>query len=130
MPQAAVTDWHGAVRAAMVPEPAENLQSGAGRGSWTETARVTIGARDGAVLERDEAAMGAHAPEDRGSKGGEGRGAVGMGLPMDVPGEGPDGGGEGFEQAHWVHGFFAQSAGDQGAGWARDQAVRWGGQPR
>jgi hypothetical protein len=130
MEKAAVTDCHAALREAMVQEPAEKLQSVAVGGSWTAPARLARGARDGAVLERDDAALGESDPEERGSQGGEGSVAGVLGLTMDVPGDGPDCWGAVLPHSHLAHGVFAQSAGEQGEGFDRATAVRSGGQPR
>src|SRR5262245_53117558 len=112
MPKAEVTDFHEAVREDMLQEPADKLHSVEVGGSWTDTARFTIGESDGAVLERDDAAIGDSDPEDIGSKVGEGRVAMVIGLTMDVPGDGPDCWGDVLQQSNLAHGFFEQSAVD------------------
>jgi hypothetical protein len=130
MQKAEVTDFHEAVREDMLQEPADKLHSVEVSGSWTDTARFAIGESDGAVLERDDAAIRDSDPEDIGSKVGEGRVAVVIGLTMDVPGDGPDFWGDVLQQSNLAHGFFEQSAVDQGEGFDRDKEVSSGGQPR
>ena len=90
MQQAEVTDFHEAVREDMVQEPADTRHGVEVGGSWACTARCTIGESDGAVLERDEAAIGDSDPEDRGGEVLKGGVAVVLGLTMDVPGAVPD----------------------------------------
>ena len=102
MQKAKVTDFHEAVREDMLQEPADKLYSVEVGGSWAGTARVTIGESNDAVLERDDAAIGDSDPEDIGSKVGEGRVAVVIGLTMDVPGDGPDCWGESYDQKLWM----------------------------
>jgi len=90
MQTADVTDFQEAIREDMWEEPPEKLQGVEVAGSWACTARLTIGASDGAVLERDDAAMGERDPEDRGGEVCEGGVSIVRGLPVDVPGDGPD----------------------------------------
>ena len=87
--KAAGADLHEAIGEDMLEEPAETCQDVALGGAWARTARVTIGAGDGAVLERNDAAVGAGDLEDRGGEGGAGGVALVMGLTLHVPGERP-----------------------------------------
>jgi hypothetical protein len=58
MEKAEVADLHEAMGQDMVEEPAEKLDGVEGGGAWASTARLAGGEGDGAVVERDEAAIG------------------------------------------------------------------------
>src|SRR5881409_1708882 len=74
----------------MLEEPAEKLHGVEVGGAWACPSGLTIGESDGAVLERDDAAIGDSDPEDRGGEVCEGGVSVVLGLTVDVPGDGPD----------------------------------------
>src|SRR5262245_40252550 len=90
MQKAEVTDFHEAIREDMLEEPTDKLHGVEVDGSWACTARFTIGESDGAVLERDDAAIGDRDPEDIGGEVFEGGVSIVMGLTVDVPGDVPD----------------------------------------
>ena len=114
----------------MLEEPAEKFHDVELGGAWARTARFTIGEGDGAVLERNDAAVGDGDLEDIGGEVGEGGVSIVIGLTVDVPGDGPDLWGDVLQQSNLAHGFFEQSAVDQGEGFDRDKEVDSGGQPR
>jgi hypothetical protein len=111
--KAAVTDVHEAIREDMWQEPAEKLPGVEVGGSWTCTVRLTRGESDGAVLEREDAALGERAPEARGGEVGEGGVSVVIGLTMDGPGDGPDLWGDVPQQSGVAHIFLQERAGDR-----------------
>ena len=85
-----MTALEKAIGQAMREASAEKLH-GVERGrAWACPAACTGGDGDGAVLARDDAAVGDGALEDLWSEGWEGRVAVGGGLAVDVPGGLPD----------------------------------------
>jgi hypothetical protein len=85
MQKAEVAVFHEAIGQDMLEEPAEKLPDVELGGSWAGTSRFTIGEGDGAVVEAHDTSVGDGAPEDIRGKGGEGRGAVCIGLTMDIP---------------------------------------------
>src|SRR4029450_1829902 len=87
---AAVADVHETVRQARLAEPAEKFSAIKVRGAEADTAPFPGGAGDRAVLPADETGVGDGALADRRGKGGAGGGAVVMGLPVDMPRDGPD----------------------------------------
>ena len=113
MQKAAVTDFHEAIREDMLQEPADKLHGVEVGGSWACTFRFTIGESDGAVLKREEAAIGDSDPEDIGGEVCEGGVAVVIGLTMDVPGDGPDLWGDVPQQSGVAHSFLKESAVDR-----------------
>ena len=86
MQKAAVTDLEKASGQDMLEESAEQLQGVEIGRAWAGTAECTGGEGDGAVLERDDAAVGDGDLEDLGGEVCAGRVAVGVGLAVDVPG--------------------------------------------
>jgi hypothetical protein len=90
MQKAEVTDLHEAVREDMLEEPADKLHGVEVGGSGACTARFTVGESDGAVLKRDDAAIGDSNPEDIGGEVVDGGVSVVIGLTVDVPGDVPD----------------------------------------
>ena len=87
---AAVPDFHAAVRQDVRQEPAEKLSGVQGRGAEACTAHFPGGESDRAVREAAEALVSESNRADSGGQRGEGGMAVGMGLTLDMPGEGPD----------------------------------------
>jgi hypothetical protein len=112
MEHADMPDCHTAIGQDMLEEPAETLSGVTVRGAEACTAHVPGGERDRAVLEADETLVGEGDVEDRGGEGGQGGVAVVIGLTVDVPGDGPDLGGEVLQQAGLPHLFVQESAGD------------------
>jgi hypothetical protein len=129
MQKAAVPDFHEAIGQDMGEEPVEKLDNVAGEGSWACTARLTIGDGDGAVVEAHDAAVGDGAPEDLGGEGGEGRVALGIGLSVDVPGDGPDLWIDVLSQPGAAHVFLEERAGEGREGFHRDKEVGSRGSP-
>ena len=110
MEKAEVTDLDKAIGQDMLEESAEQLHGVELGSAWAGTAELTGGEGDGAVLERDDAAVGDGDLEDRGGEGGEGRVAVGVGLAVDVPVGMPDQWVDLLQQSSLVHIFFEESA--------------------
>jgi hypothetical protein len=129
MEQAKVADLHEAVREHVLEEPADTLYSVEWSGAWACTAYFSVGERDRAVLEADDALVGDGDPEDVGSKGGEGGGSMVLGLTMDIPGDGPDLRVDVLQQSGVAHVFFEESAVDGGEGFNGDKKVSSGGAP-
>jgi hypothetical protein len=111
-------------------EPAEKRQAGKGGGAGAGMADFPRAEGDRAVCEAHETAGGESDREDRGGAGGAGRVAVVVGLTLDVPGEGPDLGGDILQQSGGAQGVFAEGAGEGGEGCDGDKAVGAGGEPR
>ena len=76
------------------------------------TAHFPGGAGDGAIRETDETLVGDGDPEDRGGEVVQGGVSVVMGPTMDMPGDGPDLGGDVLQHAGLAHVFFAERAGE------------------
>lgn len=127
--QAARTDVHQAIGQDVRKEPAKQRHDVEVGGAWACTAHVTVGTRDRAVRARDDTTMGESDPEAIGGEGGEGRVAVVLGLPVDVPRDGPHLGGDGLQPSSVAQGCCAESAGDGGEGVDRDNEVGSGGAP-
>ena len=98
-------------------------------GSWASTSRLAVGESDGAVFERDDAAVGDGDPEDIGGEVGEGRVAVVIGLTMDVPGDGPDLGVDVLQQSGLAHLLFVNGTVDRGEGFDGDKESGSRGSP-
>jgi hypothetical protein len=90
MEQADVADFHEAVRQDMREEAAEKLYDVKVSSAWAGTANFTVGERDRAVFEADDAWGGDGDPEDIGGEGGEGGVSIMNGPTMAIPGDGPD----------------------------------------
>src|SRR5262249_12992503 len=112
MEQAAVADLHAAVRPAMWEEATEQLHDVKARRPEACPAHLTGGAGDRAVRAAAKTLGGDSALEARGSEGGAGGAALGMGLPGDVPGAGPDRGGDGLQPSGLAHTCWAARAVD------------------
>jgi hypothetical protein len=89
MHQAAVADFHAAIREDVLEDPADTLKSVEVGGAWACTLGFTIGEGDGAILKRDAAAVGYRHFADRGGEVLAGRVAVWIGPTVDVPGDSP-----------------------------------------
>src|SRR2546430_9401599 len=98
-------------------------------GAGARTAHFPISEGDRAVLEAYDTAVGDRDSEDRRGEGGEGGVAVVGGLTRDVPGDGPDLGGDILQQSGLAHIVFADGAGDGGEGVHGDKDVGAGGHP-
>jgi len=129
MEQAAVADCHEAVRPDMREEPAETLSGVTGRGAAAGTAHGTGGASHRAVCEADEPMGGAGDLADLGGQGGEGGGAGMMGLPVAVPGAGPDLWLAVLQPSGRAQGGCEARAGEGGERCDRDKAGGSGGAP-
>src|SRR5207302_1084191 len=81
----------------------------------------TIGESDGAVLERDDAAIGDSDPEDIGGEVCEGGVSVVIGLTVDVPGGVPDLWVDVLQQSGCAHLLFPNGAVDGGEGFHGDK---------
>src|SRR5262249_11835249 len=94
MKKTAMPDFHATIGQDVLEEPAEKLHDVKVHGAETCTAHFPVGERNRAVRQRDDAAGGEGDVEDIRSKGGEGGVTVGLRLTVDVPGDGPDLGGD------------------------------------
>jgi hypothetical protein len=129
MQKAEVPDLHEALRENVLEEPAEKLDAVKGGGSWAATAGFTGGEGDGTVLESHETSMGDGAPEDRGGEGGAGGVTIAPRLRVDIPGDGPDLGGDVLPQSGVAHVVFEDGAGERRESLPRDQEGGSGGEP-
>jgi hypothetical protein len=129
MEQAAVADFHHAFGQDGREEAAEQLQDVALGRAKAGTAHFPGGDGDGTVHEAHEAAVGDGHFADGGSEGGEGSGAVGLCLPVAIPGERPHLGSDVRQQAGVLHGVFAERTGDGGERFDRHKAVGARGHP-
>ena len=130
MKQAAVADWHDAVRPDRLEEPTEKLPDLKVRRAEAGTAHFTVGKSDRAVREADETLIGDGDLEDSGGKGGEGGVAVVRCLTRDMPGDGPDLGVAILQQSGLAHIVLEDGSGDGGEGLHGDKAGGSGGSPR
>ena len=121
MQQAAVADLHKASGQAMREAPADTGNGGERGGAWACPAGLTVGEGDGAVLEAHEAAVGKSDFADLGGEVCQGGVAVGMGLAVDVPGDGPALGGELLQQTGLAHVFLKESTVAGGEGFDGDK---------
>ena len=113
----------------MREEPAAQRDDVKGSRSEACPANCPVGAGDRAVREADETLVGDGDRADRGGKGGAGGVAVVISPTVDVPGEGPDLGVDGLQEAGLAHVCFADGAGEGGARLHGDTAVGSGGLP-
>jgi hypothetical protein len=90
MEQAEVAHLHAAMGQDMLEEPANQFDDVEVGSAEARTAHFPGGERDGAVREADETLIGESDSEDIRGEGDEGGVAVGVGLTVDVPGDGPD----------------------------------------
>jgi hypothetical protein len=88
--KAEVAHLHAARRQDMLEAAAPTLKDVEAGGAWTGTAWFAGGAGDAALLPAAEAPVGDGHFADRGRQVGEGGGALGIGLAVDVPWGGPD----------------------------------------
>ena len=105
----------------MLEEPAEKLHDVEVGGARARTAYFPVSEGDRAVLEAHATAVGHSDSEDIGGEVGEGGVAVGIGLTMDVPGDGPELGVEVLQQSGVAHLFLEARAVDRGEGFDRDK---------
>jgi len=112
MEHADLPDFHTAIGPDRREEPAETRHDVEVGSAWACPAHLTGGKSDRAVLATDNPWGGEGNPADRGSEGGAGGVAVVLRLPVDVPGEGPDLGGEGLQESGWAPLGFAERTGD------------------
>jgi hypothetical protein len=122
-------DFLEALGADVLEEAAEQRSAIEGGGAGARTAHCPGGDGDRAGLQRDDTAVGDSDAEDSGGTGGAGRVAGVMGLPVDVPGAGPDLGGDVLQQSSLAHVCLEECAGDGGEGFDRDTEVGTGGAP-
>jgi hypothetical protein len=108
MEQAEMTDFHEALGQDGLEEPAEKFHDVEVGGAGARTARVTVGEGDGAVLERNDAAVGDGDLEDIRGEVLAGRRAVGIGLAVDVPVDVPDQWVDLCQQSSLAHIFFEE----------------------
>ena len=127
--QAEVADCHKAIGPDRREEAAETLSAVEAGGAEASTAHVPVGARTGTIREADETVVGDGNLADLRGAGRTGGVAVVLGLTVDIPGDGPDLGGEVLQQTDLAHLFFADGTGDGGEGFDRDKAVGPGGPP-
>jgi hypothetical protein len=113
----------------MREEPAEQLYAIEVGRAGACTAHWPGGAGDRVVREADEAVVGDGHLADRRSEGRQGGVAVGVGLTVAMPGDGPDLRGDGLQQAGVVHLCLEKRPGNGGERFNRDEAVGSGGTP-
>jgi hypothetical protein len=113
----------------VLQEPAETRHDVEVGGAWASTAHFPGGESHGAVCETHDAVVGDGDLENRGGAGGAGGVAVGLGLAVDGPGEGPDLGSDVRQQSGVAHGFLEEGAGEGGERCDRDKAGGPGGPP-
>ena len=89
-----MADFHEAIGQDMLEEPAEKLSAVEVGGAEAGTAHFPVGECHGTIREADETAVGDGHLEDIRGEGGEGGVAVVVGLTVDIPGDGPDLGGD------------------------------------
>lgn len=123
MQKAEVADFHEAVRQDMLEEAAEKLHDVELCRPWAGTAHFAVGAGDRAVREADETVGGDGHREDIGSEVRQGGVAVVMGLTVDIPGDGPDLGGDVLQEASLAHLFLEKRTGNGGERSDRDEEV-------
>ena len=129
MEQAEGADFHETIGQDMLKESAEKLHDIKVGGAEAGTAHFPVGEGHRAVRKRDNAAVGNGDLEDRGGEGGKGRGAVVVGLTVDVPGDRPDLRIDVLQQTRSVHLFFAERTVEGREGFDGDNAVGAGGAP-
>ena len=129
MEQAEVPDFHKAFGQDVLEEPAEKLHDVELGRAEAGTAHFPGGEGDGTVHEAHDAAVGDGNFEDVGSEGGEGGGAVGLCLTVDIPGDSPDLGIDVLQQSGVLHGFFEERTVDGGERFDRHKEVGARGQP-
>ena len=112
MEKAEVADFLKALGQDMLEEPADKFEDVKASGAEAGTAHFPIGEHDRAVLEAHDAAVGDGDLEDVGGEVGEGGVAVVVGLTVDIPGDGPDLGGDLLQQTAVAHLFSEQVAVD------------------
>jgi hypothetical protein len=129
MEQAEMADVHKALGQDVLEASAEKRHDGEVGSAWAGAAHCPIGEGDGAVFEAHETAVGESDPEDIRGQGGAGGVSIMIGLTVDVPGDGPDLGGDGLQPSGVAHGVCAARAVEGGEGCDRDKAVGAGGPP-
>src|SRR6266545_8101564 len=116
MEQAEMADLHKAIGQDMLEEAAEKRDGVERSRTGAGTPHFPVGDGDGAVGEAHDPAVGESDPEDLRGEGSEGGVAMVLGLPVDVPGEGPDLWVEMLQEAGVGHVFFADGAVDRKIG--------------
>jgi hypothetical protein len=129
MVAANMSDLLEALGQGMLEDAAEKLAHLEASGPRASASGCAGGQSDGAVHERDEAAVRDGDPEDRGGKGTEGGAAVWLRLRVDVPGDRPDAWGDGRKQTRLAHGGFEHRSVDGRAGLDGAKEVGSGGEP-
>jgi hypothetical protein len=129
MEKAEVADFHEAVRQDMLEEPTDKLHDVKASSTEACTTHFTVGEGDRAVRQADETVVGDGDLEDIGGEVGESGVAVGLGLTMDVPGDGPDLWVDVLQQAGLAHAFFEERTVDGGERFDRNKEVGAGGAP-
>ncbi len=124
-----MADLHKAIGQDMLEEAAEKRDGVERSRTGAGTPHFPVGDGDGAVGEAHDPAVGESDPEDLRGEGSEGGVAMVLGLPVDVPGEGPDVWVEMLQEAGVGHVFFADGAVDRGEGFHGDKEVSAGGLP-
>ena len=94
MKKTEMPDFHKAIGQDVLEKPAEKLHDVKVHGAGACTANFTVGKRDRAVLEADDTLVRDGDSEDIGGEVGAGGVTVGLRLTVDIPGDGPDLGGE------------------------------------
>jgi hypothetical protein len=129
MEEAKMPDFHEALGQDVLEEPTEQLHDVELSGARAGTAHFPGGKRDGAVRERDKAALGERDLADIGRKVRAGGMAVVIGPTVDIPGDGPDLRVDGLQETSVTHLFFEECTGDGGKGFNGAKAARSRGAP-
>jgi hypothetical protein len=129
MEKAEVAHFLQALRQDMLEEAAEKLHDVEVGGAQASTAHFPVGKGDRAVFERDDAVVGDGYLKDIGSEIGKGRVAMGIGLTVDVPGDGPDLRLNLPQETGMVHLVFEEGTVDGGERFDGDKEIGAGGAP-
>jgi hypothetical protein len=129
MEQAEVADFYKALGQDMLQEPAEKLHDSKVGGAEACAAHFPVGERDRTVREANETVVGDGDLEDVGGEVGKGGVAVGLRLTVDIPGDGPDLGGDALQEPGLMHLFFEERTVNGGERFDRDKEVGAGGAP-
>ena len=113
MEKAEVADFPQAIGQDVLEEPPEKLHAVEVGGAEACTAHFPVREGDGTVREAHETVVGDGDLEDIRGEVGEGGVAVVVGLTVDIPGDGPDLGGDVLQQSSLAHLFFEKRTVDR-----------------
>jgi hypothetical protein len=129
MEQAEVAHFHKTIGQDMLEEAPDKLEGVKLGRTEAGTAHFPVGKRDRALRERDDAVVRDGDLEDIGGEVGKGRGAVVVGLTVDVPGDRPDLRIDVLQQTGVAHLVFEERTGDGREGFDGDKEVGAGRTP-